>query len=100
MHKVSNGSLFLKDIALVRWHRRCDDIKRGSGPIRTCDEFKKDLKKQFSHEDAKHEARAKLRCLQHMDGTIRKYVKEFQELFLEIPGMGEHDPILCFLDGL
>jgi len=27
-------------------------------------------------------------------------VKEFQELLLEIPSMGEQDALFCFLDGL
>ena len=42
--KVSNAALSLNDIALVWWRRRCDDVRRGSDPIRTWDEFKKDLK--------------------------------------------------------
>jgi len=33
--KVSNAALSLNDIALVWWHRRCDDVRRGSDPIRT-----------------------------------------------------------------
>ena len=98
--KVSNASFSLKDIALVWWRRRCDDVKRGSAPITTWDEFKKELKKQFYPKDAEYEARAKLRRLQHEDGRIREYVKEFQELLLEIPNMGEQDALFCFLDGL
>ena len=33
-------------------------------------------------------------------GRICEYVKEFQELLLEIPKMGEQDTLFCFLDGL
>ena len=94
--KVSNASFSLKDIALW-WHRRCDDVKRGSDPITTWDEFKRELKKQFYPKDAEYEARAKLRRLQHQDGRIWEYVKEFQELLLEIPNMGEQDALFCFL---
>ena len=43
--KVSNASFSLKDIALVWWRRRYDDVKRGSDPITTWDEFKRELKK-------------------------------------------------------
>ena len=98
--KVKNATLFLKDIALVVWRRRCDDVKRGSDPITTWDEFKGELKKQFYPEDAEHEARAKLRRLEHKDGYIREYVMEFQELLLEIPTMGQNDALFSFLDGL
>lgn len=43
--KVSNASLFLKDIALVWWHRKCDDVKRGFDPVNTWDGFKSELKR-------------------------------------------------------
>jgi len=53
-----------------------------------------------SKDPTHHEVTAKLRRLQHQDGRIRKYVKEFQELLLEIPNMGEQDALFCFFDGL
>ena len=59
------------------------------------EEFKGELKRQFYLEDAEHEARAKLRCLQHKDGHIWEYMKEFQELLLEIPSMGEKDALFA-----
>lgn len=43
--KVSNASLFLKDIALVWWHRKCDDVKRGFDPVNSWDGFKSELKR-------------------------------------------------------
>jgi len=72
--KVSNAAFSLKDITLVWWRHRCDDIRKGSNPINIWNEFKRQLKKQFYPEDAEYEARAKLRRLQHKDGQIRKYV--------------------------
>jgi len=42
----------------------------------------------------------KLRCLQHKEGYIHEYIKEFQELLLEIPNMGEQDTLFCFLNSL
>jgi len=50
--------------------------------------------------DAKRETKAKLRCLQHKESHIREYIKEFQELLLEIPSMGEQEALFCFLDNL
>ena len=75
--KVSNASFSLKDIVLVWWRRRCVDVKRGFDPITTWDEFKRELNRQFYPKDAEYEAKAKLRRLQHQDGQIREYVKEF-----------------------
>jgi len=98
--KVSQVSYSLKDIALVWWRRRCDDVTRGSTPITTGEGFKKELKEQFYPKDAEREARPKLRRLQHKEGYLREYVKEFQELLLEIPNTGEQDALFCFLDGL
>ena len=42
--KISNASFSLRDIALVWWRRRCDNVKRGSDPITTWDGFKGELK--------------------------------------------------------
>jgi len=52
-------------------------------------DFEKELKKQCYPKDTERQARAKLRCLQHKDGHIREYIKEFQELLLDIPRLGE-----------
>jgi len=98
--KVSQASYSLKNIALVWWRHRCDDVNRGSTPITTWEGFKKELEEQFYPKDAEREAKVKLRCLQHKEGHLREYVKKFQEPLLEIPSMGEQDALFCFLDGL
>lgn len=64
------------------------------------EDFTKELKRRFYPENVEGEARAKLRHLQHKEGNIRDYVKEFSELMLEITDMGEKDALFCFLDGL
>jgi len=43
---------------------------------------------------------AKLRCLQYKERHICKYVREFQELLLEIQSMEEQDALFYFLDDL
>ncbi|KAF2282384.1 hypothetical protein GH714_044001 [Hevea brasiliensis] len=98
--KLRTVPLYLGDVATVWWRRRCEDIKKGTCTISTWGEFTKELKRQFYPENAESEARAKLRRLQHKEGAIREYVKEFSELMLEIPDMGEKDALFCFLDGL
>jgi len=39
--KVSHASFSLKDIALVWWRRRCDNINRGSNPITTWEDSRR-----------------------------------------------------------
>ena len=62
------------------------------------EEFKADLKRQFYSENDEDETRGKLWCLTQK-GSIRDYVKEFSELLLEIPNIGE-DSLFSFMDGL
>ena len=81
--KVSNVAFSLKEITYVWWHRRCGDIRCGSDLIHTWDEFKKKLKKQFYPKDAENEAREKLRRLQHKEGHIWEFIREFEDLLLE-----------------
>ncbi|XP_048228420.1 uncharacterized protein LOC125369605 [Ricinus communis] len=98
--KVKSISLYLSDIATVWWRRRCEDVKKGLCTINTWDDFGRELKKQFYPDNTEKEARSKLRQLQHRDGYIREYVKEFPELMLEIPDLGEKEAFHAFIDGL
>ena len=62
--------------------------------------LKRELREQFYLKDVERETKAKMRCLQYKEGHIREYIKEFQELLLEIPSMGEQEALFCFLDNL
>nr|GEZ05333.1 hypothetical protein [Tanacetum cinerariifolium] len=75
------------------------DIERGTTTIDTWAEFMADFKKQFYPENAKNEAKSRLRKLKQ-SGTIREYVKEFTTLVLEIPELSDQDSLFYFLDGL
>ena len=75
--KVKSVSLYLSDVATMWWRHRCEDAKRGPCTIDTWDDFVRELKKQFYPDNTEKEARSKLRRLQHRDGYIREYVKEF-----------------------
>ncbi|KAK6914607.1 Retrotransposon gag domain [Dillenia turbinata] len=75
--KVCMDPLYLKDTALLWWRRRCDDVHRGVDAITTWDGFDVEVKGQFQPTDAEDEARAKLRQLQHKNGHIHEYVREF-----------------------
>ena len=97
--KIQVVPLYLKDIATLWWHRRYEDMKKGTCSISTWEEFKADLKRQFYPENAEDEARGKLRCLTQKV-SIRDYVKEFSGLLLEIPDIGEKDSLFSFMDGL
>ncbi|KAF2308988.1 hypothetical protein GH714_027351 [Hevea brasiliensis] len=97
--KVDNAPLFLAESAMVWWRRRMMDMEKGTCNVRTWDEFKKELKKQFYPEHAADEARAKLRRLTQR-GTIREYVKEFSEVLLEVPEYPDQELLFFFKDGL
>ncbi|XP_048235888.1 uncharacterized protein LOC125371304 [Ricinus communis] len=98
--KVKSVSLYLSDIATIWWRHRCEDVKKGLCTINTWDNFVRELKKQFYPDNAEKEARSKLRRLQHRDGYIREYVKEFSELMLAIPDLGEKEAFHAFIDCL
>ena len=95
--KISNAPTFLRDAAQLWWRRKHGDM--GINPIRTWEEFKKELKRQFCPTNAEKEARGRLRRLKQT-GSIRDYVKEFTTLSLEIEDMSEKDSLFYFMDGL
>ncbi|GJV01077.1 putative retrotransposon gag domain, aspartic peptidase domain protein [Tanacetum coccineum] len=97
--KIKMATRYLKDTAALWWRRRYGDIERGTATIDTWAEFVADFKKQFYPENAKNEAKSRLRKLKQ-SGTIREYVKEFTTLVLEIPELSDQDSLFYFLDGL
>lgn len=74
-----------------------DNVRVGFDPINTWDEFKRQLKRQLYLKDTENEVRTKPIHLQHKEGHVREYIKEFQELLLEIPSMAEQD--VLYTDG-
>ncbi|GJQ95655.1 putative nucleotidyltransferase, ribonuclease H [Tanacetum coccineum] len=97
--KIKMATQYLKDTAALWWRRRYGDIERGMTTIDTWAEFVADFKKQFYQENAKNEAKSRIRKLKQ-SGTIREYVKEFTTLVLEIPELSDQDSLFYFLDGL
>ncbi|KAF7821457.1 WPP domain-associated protein [Senna tora] len=63
--KIDTDTLYLVDTAWMWWRRRLGDVEKGTCTINTWAEFKKELKQQLYPINAKEEARAKLRRLQH-----------------------------------
>ena len=97
---MAQAPLFLQDTALMWWRRREDDARRGGEPVTTWEGFKAELKKQFYPANAEWEARVKLQRLHHKDGQLKEFVKEFQELILEIPSMPQEEVYLNFMTKL
>ena len=58
--KVNTGSMYFTDVALLWWHRRCNNEKRGGTTIGTWEVFQTEFRQQFHPEYAEDEARAKL----------------------------------------
>ncbi|KAK8271103.1 hypothetical protein V6Z12_D11G241300 [Gossypium hirsutum] len=80
--KVTTAAMYLSDVALLWWHRRSTNVRRGGTEIETWEEFRCELKVQFYPEYAEDEAR------------------EFSELMLQISNMEEKWAFFSFMDGL
>ncbi|KAK8286999.1 hypothetical protein V6Z12_D07G029100 [Gossypium hirsutum] len=61
--KVTTLAMYLTDIALLWWHRRSTDVRRGGTEIRTWEEFRCEFKVQFYPEYAEDKAWEKLHRL-------------------------------------
>ncbi|CAN6567559.1 unnamed protein product [Malus baccata var. baccata] len=72
--KISTATMFLADNALMWWRRRSMEIEQGTFSLTTWDEFKKDLMLHFYPQNAKYEAKEKLRWLKQT-GSVKDYAK-------------------------
>ncbi|PKI46457.1 hypothetical protein CRG98_033155 [Punica granatum] len=68
--RVGMVFMYLVDVALLWWRRRCDD--QSGNTVNTWEEFKVEFRQQFYPEYAEDEARAKLRRLEHK-GELWEY---------------------------
>ncbi|PKI57070.1 hypothetical protein CRG98_022574, partial [Punica granatum] len=95
--RVGMVSMYLVDVALLWWRRRCDD--RSGKTVNTWEEFKTKFRQQLYLEYAKDEARAKLRHFEYK-GKLREYVRQFTELMLQIPSLTDKEAFFQFMDVL
>ncbi|XP_048225870.1 uncharacterized protein LOC125368649 [Ricinus communis] len=93
--KAYGGARSAREIDNFLWN-----LERYFDAVGIVDDATKELKKQFYPDNVEKEARSKLQRLQHRDGYIREYVKEFSELMLEIPDLGGKEAFHAFIDGL
>ena len=97
--KVYTASMYLIDNAMS-WQRcMCEEGRCDEGTITTQNKFVVQFKQQFFLKYVKDEAQAKLHCRAYKH-EICNYVKEFTELMLEIPNMGEVNAFFTFIDNL
>ncbi|CAL2267189.1 unnamed protein product [Prunus armeniaca] len=97
--KINTATLFLTDNALMWWRRRSMEIEQGTFTLETWDEFKKDIMLHFYPENAKYEAKEKLRWLKQT-GNVKDYVAMFTNLLFEVPSMMDEDKLMYFMSGL
>lgn len=97
--KVRTATLFLIENATLWWRRKCADMEKGLYTIKTWEDFKKELKRQFLPENVVYEARKKLRELKHRT-TICEYVREFTTLMLQITNLTDEELLFYFIEGL
>ncbi|KAE8671970.1 hypothetical protein F3Y22_tig00111877pilonHSYRG00250 [Hibiscus syriacus] len=97
--KENIAAVYLTDLALLWWRRKCAEMKRDGTTIRTWAEFQFEFKEQFYPHHAENEARSKLRRLRH-DSSLKEHVRQFVELSLQVPSLSEEDGFFTFMDGL
>lgn len=97
--KERTATLILTDNATLWWRRKHADMERGLCTIKTWEDFKKELKRQFFAENVVYEARKKLRKLKYKT-TISDYVRKFTTLMLQIPSLTIEELLFYFIDGL
>ncbi|RVW19206.1 hypothetical protein VitviT2T_030342 [Vitis vinifera] len=97
--KVRTATLYLTDTATLWWRRRFADMEKGICTIKTWEDFRREIKRQFYLEDVAYLARKNMRRLKHTC-SIRDYVKEFSSLMVEIPNMTQEELLFNFMDNL
>ncbi|CAL8091250.1 unnamed protein product [Prunus armeniaca] len=97
--KINTATLFLTDNALMWWRRRSMGIEQGTFTLETWDEFKNDIMLHLYPENAKYEAKEKLRWLKQT-GNVKDYVAMFTNLLFEVPSMTDEDKLMYFMSGL
>ncbi|CAL9000247.1 unnamed protein product, partial [Prunus brigantina] len=80
--KINTATLFLTNNFLMWWHRRSMDIML-----------------HFYAENAKYEAKEKLRWLKQKR-SVKDYFTTFTNLLFEVPRMTEEDKLMYFMSGL
>ncbi|KAE8720538.1 hypothetical protein F3Y22_tig00019093pilonHSYRG00019 [Hibiscus syriacus] len=94
--KVNVASNYFNDVAMLWWCRRYSE---STNPIGTWEEFVGELNEHFYPKNVVLEARAKLKQLRD-DRSILEYVKNFTEIKMQIPDLGESEGYFAFMDGL
>ncbi|XP_075087714.1 uncharacterized protein LOC142169711 [Nicotiana tabacum] len=97
--KIRAATMYLADTAMLWWRRKKADMEKGTCSIKSWDQFKFELKRQFYPQNVVNEARRKLRELRQTT-SISEYVKDFTKLILQIPNMASDDLLFTFVDGL
>ncbi|KAI5339232.1 hypothetical protein L3X38_018504 [Prunus dulcis] len=96
---MMSPTLFLTDNALMWWRHRSMEIDKDTFTFETWDAFKKDIMLHFYPENAKYEAKEKLRWLKQT-GSVKDYVTTFTNLLFEVPSMTDEDKLMYFMSGL
>ncbi|MBA0877970.1 hypothetical protein Goshw_007717, partial [Gossypium schwendimanii] len=95
--KVNTALMFLTDIVLLWWRGRTTDKRQGE--IGTWQELQCELKGQFYPKFIEEKAWANLQGIMQRD-TVGEYVREFNELKLQVLNVTEKKALLAFQNGL
>ncbi|XP_070049262.1 uncharacterized protein [Nicotiana tomentosiformis] len=97
--KIWAATVYLAETAMLWWRRKKADMEKGICSIKSWDQFKFELKRQFYPQNVVNEARKKLRELRQTT-SISEYVENFTKLIMQIPNLASDDLLFTFIDGL
>ncbi|XP_070050721.1 uncharacterized protein [Nicotiana tomentosiformis] len=97
--KIRAAIMYLADTAILWWRRNKANMEKGTCSIKSWEQFKYELKRQFYPQNVVNEARRKLRELKQTT-SISEYMKEFTKLILQIPNIASDVLLFYFIDGL
>ncbi|XP_070041250.1 uncharacterized protein [Nicotiana tomentosiformis] len=97
--KIQASTMYLANTVMLWWRRKKEDMEKGTCSIKSWEQFKFELKRQFYPQNVINKARRKLREFSQTT-SISEYVKEFTKLILQISNLTNDDLLFTFIDGL
>lgn len=98
--QISAAATFLVGNAMRWWRTHQEAVEtQDATAITTWEQFSKLLKSFFEPKNAEEQARIALRYLKQ-EGSVRKYVYQFNSLSLQLPNMHPADKISFFISNL
>ncbi|KAF3781173.1 hypothetical protein EJ110_NYTH34457 [Nymphaea thermarum] len=97
--RIKTTTMLLEGDVVAWWRRKMFDVENGDCMIATFDDFRKQLKGYFMPVDAERQT-YRMGVNLRQTGSLREYVRAYQELMLDVPKMPKKDKLNWFITGL